>query len=126
MSASNRLKCEQAQFEVMRKTAAREGAKRYAADIANRLWLIAAVLAAELDWKTADDAATLAVKLAGTSAMPPGHLFASLCRLSPPVAMRVREGLIRLLKPQLRINYPGWRMRLEWQDRPNKKKRPVL
>ena len=67
MSASSRLKCLQAHYHVMRKTAAREGADRYAAEIARKLWVAAGGLAAELDWRTADQAAALAMQLAGPS-----------------------------------------------------------
>jgi glycosyltransferase involved in cell wall biosynthesis len=107
MSASNRLRCLQAQYHVMRKTATRTGADRYAADIAKRLWLIVGGLAAELDWHTADQAAALAMRLAGPSG---GRVFKTLCHLSPHLAIRVREGLIRTFKPRLRHGYLNWRV----------------
>jgi len=109
MSSSNRLKCVQAQYQVMRKTVQREGALRYAPDIATRLWLIVNCLAAELDWHTADEAAALAMLLAGPGVAPTGEGFKALCRLPPSFALRVREWLIRGLRPRLRENYPGWR-----------------
>jgi glycosyltransferase involved in cell wall biosynthesis len=109
MSASNRLKCLQAHWHVMRKTAARKGADHYAAEIARRLWVAVGGLAAELDWHTADQAASLAMQLAGPSAVPSGRAFKALCYLSPVMAIRVREALIRALKPRLRDGYRGWR-----------------
>jgi hypothetical protein len=109
MSAVNRLKCVQAQFQVMRKTIQREGAQRYIPEIATRLWLIVNCLAAELDWRTADEAAALAMQLAGPAAATAGGAFKALCRLSPPLALRAREWSIRGLRPRLRENYPGWR-----------------
>jgi glycosyltransferase involved in cell wall biosynthesis len=109
MSASNRLECLRAQYHVMRKTAARNGADRYSADIAERLWNIIGGLTAELDWRTSDEAARLATKLAGCTAVPAGPAFKVLCRLSPHLALRVREWLIRSLKPRFREGYPGWR-----------------
>ncbi len=109
MSAANRLKCLRAQYNVMCKTAERDGTGQYSVEISNSLWSITAGLASQLDWATADDAAMLAVRLAGLSKLPPGRLFRSLCRISPPAALRVREGLIRLFKPALRQGYPGWR-----------------
>jgi glycosyltransferase involved in cell wall biosynthesis len=109
MSASNRLKCLQAQYQVMRKTAMRNSAQQYATEIGQRLWDIVGGLAAQLDWETADSAAALAMKLAGPSVAPSGSLFKMLCRLSPHFALRVREWLIRGLKPDLRDGYPGWR-----------------
>ena len=102
MSVANRLKCVQAQFEVMRKSAERVGATHGRA-IAERLWRIAGCAAADLDWSTADAAAELAVKLAGRGHVPAsGPLFRTLARLSPRLALRTRERLIRLLKPSLR------------------------
>jgi len=109
MSASNRLKCLQAQYQVMRKTALRDGAERYAREIAQRLWNIVGCLTAELDWRTADEAAALAMRLAGPSSAPSGSLFKAMCALSPRFALRLREWLIRGLRPRLRVNYPGWR-----------------
>jgi glycosyltransferase involved in cell wall biosynthesis len=108
MSASNRLKCLQAHYNVMWKTAARQGADRYAAEIARRLWIVTGGLAAELDWRTADKAAALAILLAGPSAIPSGEFFKALCHLSPSLALRIREALIRAFKPRLRAGYPGW------------------
>lgn len=109
MSAANRLKCLQAHYHVMRKAATCDGAHRYAEEIARRLWFAAGGLTAELDWRSADEAAILAMRLAGPSAIPSGHLFRILVRLSPNLALRVREWLIRVLKPNLREGYPGWR-----------------
>jgi glycosyltransferase involved in cell wall biosynthesis len=102
MSSSNRLKCLQAHFNVMRKTSTKEGAHNYAGEIAERLWIAAGILAAELDWQTAGQAAALAMTLAGPSVAPSGQIFKALCRLSPRVALRIRETLIRTLKPHLR------------------------
>jgi glycosyltransferase involved in cell wall biosynthesis len=110
MSASSRLKCLQAHYNVMRKTAKIEGADLYAADIAERLWQAVSGLAAELDWRTADQAAALAMQLAGPPATRSGQIFNALCHLSPRLALRIREGLIRAFKPHLRHGYPGWRV----------------
>jgi glycosyltransferase involved in cell wall biosynthesis len=117
MSGSSRLKCLQAHYNVMRKTAAREGADRYAAEVARKLWIAAGGLAAELDWRTADQAADLAMQLAGPSAAPSGPVFKSICHFSPHLALRIREGLIRVLKPRLRLGNPGWRAQLRRHQR---------
>ena len=109
MSAANALACLQAQYHMCRKTAALDGAERYATDIARRLWTVVGGLTAHLDWRTADEAAALAVRLAGRSSAPSSRLFAALCSGSPRLAIRIREGLIRALKPALREGYPGWR-----------------
>jgi glycosyltransferase involved in cell wall biosynthesis len=108
MSSVNRLNCVRAHFQVMRKTAELEGAERYASEIADRLWVAVGGLAAELDWHTADQAVLLATRLAGVPHSDP--VFAALCHLSPLFAVRLREGLIRALKPHLRNGYPGWRL----------------
>ena len=109
MSAANALKCLQAHYHVLRNTTALDGAERYANEIAQKLWNAAGCLAAHLDWETADAAATLAVRLAGRSSAPARGVFAALCSGSPRLAIRVREGLIRTIKPGLREGYPGWR-----------------
>lgn len=109
MSALNQLKCLQAHYEVLRRTAALDGAEPYASDIAYKLWIAIGGLTAHLDWRTADEAALLAVRLAGWSSVPTGGLFRALCYTSPRLAIRIREWLIRALKPTLRNGYPGWR-----------------
>jgi glycosyltransferase involved in cell wall biosynthesis len=108
MSAANRLKCLQAQYHVLRRTALLECAEPYGSDIARKLWIVVAGLAAHLDWRTADEAATLAIRLGGCSSVP-GRLFRSLCNGSPRLAIRIRELLIRTIKPSLRAGYPRLR-----------------
>ena len=93
----------------MRKVASSAEASPYAQEIAARLWLAAACLTSELDWRTADQAASLAMRLAGRTAAPSGQLFKALCRMSPRLALRTREWLIRALKPRYRYGHPGWR-----------------
>lgn len=110
MSTTNYLKCLQAQWHVMRRTVERNGGDHYAPEIARKLWIVVGGLSAELDWHTADQAAALAMKLAGPSAAPSGPAFKALCYLSPNFAIRVREGLIRALKPRLRDGYASWRV----------------
>jgi glycosyltransferase involved in cell wall biosynthesis len=109
MSAANQLKCLRAHYHVLRKVAAFEGANRYSRDIAWRLWIAVGGLAAHLDWRTAEEAARLAIRLAGLSSVPTGGWFRTLCYTSPNLAIRVREWSIRALKPSLRKDYPGWR-----------------
>lgn len=112
MSSANALKCLQAHYHVLRKTAGLQGAERYAQDIAYRLWIAAGGLAAHLDWCTADKAATLAVRLAGRSGAPSSKFFKALCCGSPRLAIRVREWSIRIAKPALREKYPRFRTAL--------------
>ncbi|MBE9174993.1 hypothetical protein IQ225_06165, partial [Synechocystis salina LEGE 06155] len=101
MSASNQAKCAQAAYHVMRKAAeSLEG--RYSTDIARKLWGIAGVAGSYLDWETADSCVRLAVTLNGktSDALSPG--FQLICQLNPFLAIRLRETMIRLWKPQLR------------------------
>jgi glycosyltransferase involved in cell wall biosynthesis len=109
MSTLNQDKCLRAHYYVMRKAFAGRGGVRHRKAIAERLWHVAAGSASFLDWSMADEAASLAVKMAGLSIAPSGFLFRFLCWLSPQFALRAREWLIRGLKPRLRESHPGWR-----------------
>ena len=109
MSASNGQRCVRAQYQVMRKTAERPDAAPYRASISHNLWKIAGVAASYLDWETADSAATLAMRLAGHSTASASASFKNICRISPRLALRVRELAIRLLRPRLRAHHPTLR-----------------
>lgn len=101
MSSANQVKCVRAQFHVMKKAAeALEG--RYAAEISERLWAIAGVSAAYLDWENADACVSLAVSLNGKVPEKASPIFSLFCSSNPYLAIRVREYLIRLFKPHLR------------------------
>lgn len=108
MWTANQAKCQEAHYHVMRKALLGAGGDRHREAIANRLWHVVAGAASQLDWRTADKAAVLAMEIAGPSAAPSGRVFKTLCHLSPHLALRIREGLIRVLKPRLRAGYPGW------------------
>jgi glycosyltransferase involved in cell wall biosynthesis len=112
MSSSNQSKCLAAHYQVMKKASEVVGDK-YFSDIARRLWVVAGGSAAYLDWKTADGAARLATKLAGRTTSPAGLLFNSLCWISPILAVRLREIMIRIFKPRYREGYPAWRLRMK-------------
>lgn len=105
MSAANALACARAHLAVLRKTAERPGADAYARQIAAKLWAVAGVLAAWLDWRNADAAQALARRLApswtGGSAS-----YRALATVSPALALRARERLVRTLRPALRDGYP--------------------
>jgi hypothetical protein len=100
MSSGNVSKCIAAQFAVLRKTA-RTAPPTYWPAIGTRLWAVAGVAASIDDWRTADSCVVLAGEL-GQSPEP--GLFKLLCSVSPSFALRIRECLIRLLKPGLRSN----------------------
>jgi glycosyltransferase involved in cell wall biosynthesis len=108
MSSASRLRCVQAQFEVMRKTSMRPNAEVYRKEIAKKLWGIAGVAASLLDWKTADAAASLAMRLGGPGRASATSTFRALCHISPRLALRVREASIRMFRPETRAGYPGW------------------
>jgi len=108
MSSANRYRCARAQYRVMAKAAA-ELNGRYSAEIAKRLWIIAAASASYLDWLNADACVSLAVSLDGRVPAESSLLFKTLCAISPEKAIRVRERLIRALKPSLRKDIqPVW------------------
>lgn len=101
MSSANQIKCCRAQFHVMRKIS--EALKgQYSPEIAKRLWEIASVSAAYLDWVNADKCINLAISINGRKTEELSFLFRTLCQVNPYLAIRVREKFIRLLKPQLR------------------------
>jgi hypothetical protein len=101
MSRANAFKCVQAHYRVMAKTANAVG-QTHGRVIAERLWKIAGSAAALEDWSTADSAVSLAVKLSGRRPSDASPVFRLLCMFSPKLAVRIRERLIRLCKPQLR------------------------
>jgi glycosyltransferase involved in cell wall biosynthesis len=109
MWSANQAKCHKAHYHVMYKALHGAGGAQHKEAIAEQLWRVVAGAASQLDWRTADEAAALAMQLAGTSAASTGQVFKGLCLLSPRFALRAREGLIRSLKPHLRAGYPGWR-----------------
>lgn len=101
MSASNQIKCTQAHYHVLRKAAEKVGS-RYSELIANKLWLNAGAATSFLDWKCADQSVRLALQLYPKIPKDLGWLFRLLCHINPFLAIRIREHLIRLLKPYLR------------------------
>ncbi|MBE9005329.1 glycosyltransferase family 2 protein [Fortiea sp. LEGE XX443] len=101
MSAANQIKCTKAQFHVMRKVAESLNGK-YSHEIAQKLWGIAGVAAAYLDWEIADNCVDLAISIHHETPNNLSALFRFLCSFNPYFAIRVRERLIRFLKPQLR------------------------
>lgn len=103
MSSGNAVKCLHAQYHVM-KTVAAQVSDVYFPAISQRLWDIASVSAAWSDWKNADACLTLARQLTPAS-LPsncPRWLTAMIAIAPPQFALRLREHLIRALKPNLR------------------------
>ncbi len=104
MSSANQIKCIKAKFHVMRKVA--EALKgKYAEEITHNLWILAGNAGAYLDWETADNCLQLALSINNNSPKKLSSSFRLLSSYNPYLAIRIREWLIRLLKPQLRSNF---------------------
>lgn len=101
MSSANQIKCYRAQFHVMQKVAQAVNGK-YSNEISQRLWQIAGVSAAHLDWKNADECVNLAIFISDEIPNNFSILFQVMSRWNPHFAIRFREWSIRLLIPQLR------------------------
>ncbi|BDA71451.1 hypothetical protein RIVM261_003450 [Rivularia sp. IAM M-261] len=104
MSSANQIKCSRAQFHVMRKVAEAVNSK-YSTEIAQRLWQIAGVSAAQLDWENADNCVDLAKSLSNKIPEEVSTIFQLIGKWNPHFAIRFREWFIRLLKPQLRKQF---------------------
>lgn len=103
MSQANLVECERARYHVLKKCARYNG-DTHGEAIAHELWKIAGVLASRSEWEVADKAVRLAVRLNGRVPSHGGTLFQGFGTIHPRMALRVREGLIRLFKPHLRKN----------------------
>jgi glycosyltransferase involved in cell wall biosynthesis len=102
MSQANLSKCIAAHVCVLEK-AALESHSQYHQLIAEKLWTAAGVAGSYLAWDVADKAANLAVRLGGgKGAANNSYWFRTFALINPPLALRVRELLIRFLRPQLR------------------------
>jgi len=102
MSGANQVKCLKAQHAVMRRVATQVGA-RYHEAIAQRLWAISSGLAVYGEWGEMDRALELSFSLFSKVPYGQSRWFSKLAiAVSPKIAFRVRENLIRLFKPYLR------------------------
>jgi glycosyltransferase involved in cell wall biosynthesis len=104
MSSANQIKCCKAQFHVMRKVAEAVNGK-YSHEISHRLWQIAGVSAAHLDWENADKCVDLATYIRREIPKNFSVLFQIISSWNPHLAIRYREWAIRLLIPQLREKF---------------------
>lgn len=110
MTSADPARCLRAHHRVMVKALEHDRRNAYHQEIAESLWNNATSAASVLDWRTADASARLAFRLGGRPHRQ-SRLFRTLCLLGPRIALRLREGLIRLIKPQYRAGYRGWRLR---------------
>ena len=101
MSSANQIKCARSQFHVLKKSAEALG-DRYNDEISQKLWGLAGVSGSYLDWEYADACISLALSTNREFPQKLSLLFKFLCYCNPYLAIRVREYLIRLLKPSLR------------------------
>ena len=101
MTTSNLAGAQRSTFKVMQKAAALVP-PQYHVEIANRLWITAGLSGAYNDWQNADRAADLALRIAPNNAIPGSAWFGWLALRRPALALRVRERLIRLLRPGAR------------------------
>jgi glycosyltransferase involved in cell wall biosynthesis len=102
MSAANQAKCAIAHYNVMRKTLNLPDVEQYHREIGENLWRISGSLAAYSEWAIAMRASTLAASLCKPPLNAGRAWFRSLARIAPYGAVRLRELLIRIFKPQLR------------------------
>jgi hypothetical protein len=103
MSVANQVKCARASFHVMRK-AAEELQGQYAVEIGQKLWNIASVSAAHLDWENSYACISLALNLNCKVPFGSNKVFQLACQVNPYFAAFTREYLIRAFKPDLRIH----------------------
>ena len=108
MSSSNRARCCRANHEITRCFAARYPG-RYREEVGELSWGNAAGLASCLEWDGADSCVKLACSATGRIPREGSVLFKALCLIHPFWAIRVREALIRTIKPRFRKGYPSWR-----------------
>jgi glycosyltransferase involved in cell wall biosynthesis len=103
MSASNQLKCAQANFHVLEKTASSHG-HIYPLELSKKIWACIAGLAAFQDWEYVKKALAISNDLGYRYSPDGSKAFQSLTRVNPFFAVWFREKMIRFLKPHLRKN----------------------
>ncbi|WP_025144452.1 glycosyltransferase family 2 protein [Pedobacter jeongneungensis] len=101
MSVSNQLKCAEASYYVLKKTADQFG-DIYPIELSDMLLQAATTLAAVNDWPYVSKAVKLAKQLNKNLKLSGGRLFRVLGMLDTYAAFWLREKLIRLFKPALR------------------------
>ena len=106
MSGANQQRCARAQVCVLEKTTgvlrSRGVLAPYAADLAQKFWAAGAFTAQYGAWESAARAARAAHVLGGRTPEAGSLAFRALATLHGPTALRLREQLIRVLRPHLR------------------------
>ncbi|HEY5228110.1 MAG TPA: glycosyltransferase family A protein [Opitutaceae bacterium] len=103
MTTGNMAGAQRSTFHVMAKAAAAAPAA-YHGIIADRLWATAGLSAAYNDWMNARRAAELALSVDPGPPRLGSAWFRWLAHRQPALALRLREGLIRLVRPAHRSN----------------------
>ena len=103
MSASNQLKCAQANFYVL-KTVSEKAGNRYSAEIAKQVWHCMAILGSFEDWAYVKKSVRLLKTLNSKRPSNENKIFQLLATISPFYAIWIREKLIRLTKSNLRTH----------------------
>jgi glycosyltransferase involved in cell wall biosynthesis len=103
MTTGNLPGANRSTFHVLEKALRSGLAPAHIRIVGTRLWKIAGHAAAYLDWPAADRAAALAASTRAPLPQETGNLLRMLAPLSPRVALRVRETLIRRLRPASRV-----------------------
>jgi glycosyltransferase involved in cell wall biosynthesis len=106
MSAANQVKCALANQEITRRFAVRHPGD-YAAEISGQSWKNAGILAAYLEWLSADECVHLAIHSGGRIPREGSALFKCMCGVNGRWAIRIRERLIRRFKSRYRMGFPG-------------------
>jgi glycosyltransferase involved in cell wall biosynthesis len=105
MTTSNLAGAQRSTYRVLAKAAASTPAQ-YHEIIARRLWSTAGLSAAYSDWENADRAAALALSIARGAPGAGAAWFRWLAPRAPRLALRLRERMIRLLRPGMRAGAP--------------------
>jgi len=101
MTTSNLPGAQRSTYHLLRKAAEMVPAP-YLGIVARRLWMTAGLSGSYNDWANADRAADLARRIQPEAPVPGARWFGWLARRSPRTALRLREKLIRTLRPAAR------------------------
>ncbi|MGI4019958.1 MAG: glycosyltransferase family 2 protein [Janthinobacterium lividum] len=103
MSASNQLKCAHANFYVLKEASDKVG-KNYPQEIAHQLWNCMTILGSFQDWEYVKKCIQLLKNLNRKTPSDQNKIFSLIAAVSPFYAIWIREKLIRLFKPNLRVH----------------------
>ena len=109
MSDYNKVKCVIAEFRVVQKTLKLLDSlnllNKYKNQLSAKAWKIAGLLGCFNEWEYAKKAIQIATSMGSETPISTNRIFKFLCKISPMTAFRLREKMIRAMKPHLRRNY---------------------